>query len=261
VFADQPTPLDLHFRLFGFPVRVSPWFWLVSALLGDFVFRRYGLPYLLLWVACVFVSILLHELGHAFAARWFGSPCRIDLVAFGGLASYTHPPRSGWRRMLVALAGPAAGFLLAGVVYGSNRVARWDEASPFAERAYDFLMWVNLFWNCVNLLPIWPLDGGKVCRELAYMAGARRPDAVAYGVSIVVAGLLALWGILVAVGQEPRWLAENVEFAPSLFMTIWFGLFAVQSYLLLQEENRQASWGSRSSYYELDDDSPPWKRR
>lgn len=259
MFADNPTPFDLHFRLFGFPVRVSPWFWLVSALLGDFILNKYGLLYLLVWIACVFVSILLHELGHAFAARWFGSPARIDLIAFGGLASYAHPPRAGWRRMLIALAGPAAGFLLAGAIYGSNEAAPWRESSDFALRTYSFLIWINLFWNCVNLLPIWPLDGGKVCRELAYMAGARNPDAIAYGVSMVVAGLLAVWGLLVATGNEPRWLVENSPFAPSLFMTIWFGLFAVQSYVLLQEANRRAAWGK--PYHDEDDDRLPWERR
>jgi Zn-dependent protease len=259
VFADNPTPLDLHFRLFGFPVRVSPWFWLVSALLGDFILQRYGLLYLLLWIACVFVSILLHELGHAFAARWFGSPARIDLIAFGGLASYPHPPRAGWRRMLIALAGPAAGFLFAAIIYGSNEVKPWRESSDFARRTYWFLMWVNLFWNCINLLPIWPLDGGKVCREVFYMAGARSPDAVAYGVSMVAAGLLTVWGILVATGNEPRWLVENSPYRPSLFMTIWFGLFAVQSYLLLQEANRQAAWGK--PYTDEGDDRLPWERR
>jgi stage IV sporulation protein FB len=259
VFADNPTPFDLHFRLFGFPVRVSPWFWLVSALLGDFILRAFGLPYLLVWIACVFVSILLHELGHAFAARWFGSPARIDLIAFGGLATYTHPPRAGWRRMLIALAGPAAGFLFAGAVYGSNEAARWRESSDFAFQTYNFLIWINLFWNCINLLPVWPLDGGKVCRELAYMAGARKPDAIAYGVSMVVAGLLVVWGLLAATGNDPRWLDENVPFAPSLFMTLWFGLFAVQSYLLLQEANRQSAWGK--PYADEDDDRLPWERR
>lgn len=258
MFADNPTPFDLHFRLFGFPVRVSPWFWLVSGLLGDFILQRFGLPYLLLWIACVFVSILLHELGHAFAARWFGSPSRIDLIAFGGLATYSHPPRAGWRRMLVALAGPAAGFLFAGAVYGSNEVVQWSESSDFARRTFSFLIWINLFWNCINLLPIWPLDGGKVCRELAYMAGARNPDAIAYGVSMVAAGLLTVWGILVATRNEPRWLAENSPYAPSLFMTLWFGLFAVQSFLLFQEANRQASWGRR---YSDEDDRLPWERR
>src|SRR5262249_22692898 len=137
--------------------------------------------------------------------------------------------------------------------------ARWSEVSPVAERTYWFLIGINLFWNCINLLPIWPLDGGKVCREVLFMAGARRPDAVTYAVSLVVAGLLAVWGILIATGNEPRWLAENSPYAPSLFMTIWFGLFAFQSYTLLQEENRRPRWGQ--TYADDDDDAVPWRRR
>jgi stage IV sporulation protein FB len=261
VFADNPTPFDLHFRLFGFPVRVSPWFWLIMALLGNWVFSHpdYGPPYLLLWMACGFVSILAHELGHAVLIRRFGSPSAIVLHGFGGYAEMPYPPTARWKRILIALAGPAAGIALLGVVVGSNLAGGWAERSPVLAAAFLFLVLMNLIWSLFNLLPIWPLDGGRVCREVLSVAGARRPDAAAFAVSLAVSGLLTLWGILVAAGQEPRWLADNVPYAPTLFMTLWFGLFAVQSYLLLQKANRQASWGR--SYYDEDDDSSPWRRR
>jgi hypothetical protein len=77
---------------------------------------------------------------------------------------------------------------------------------------------------------------------------------------MVTAGLLALWGILVALNREPLWLAENSPYHPSMFMTIWFGLFAVQSFALLQEANRQSTWG-RGTHYDEDDDTPPWRQR
>ena len=138
-----------------------------------------GSPYLLVWIACVFVSILLHELGHAFAARWFGSPARIELFAFGGLASYDAPaagrvaadadrPGRPGRRV------PAR----RGRSTAATRPPRWRESSDFALRNVHLPDLDQPVLELLNLLPIWPLDGGQVCRELAYMAGARKPDAV-----------------------------------------------------------------------------------
>ena len=63
MFDSQPTPLDLTFRVGPFPIRVQPWFFLGMAFLG-WEFARFGVHVLLLWVACGFVSILVHELGH-----------------------------------------------------------------------------------------------------------------------------------------------------------------------------------------------------
>ena len=72
------TPYDLNFRLFGFPVRIHPLFWLGAVLLGGWTFDL-GLEYAAIWVAVVFVSILVHELGHAIAFRTFGVDSHIVL--------------------------------------------------------------------------------------------------------------------------------------------------------------------------------------
>lgn len=260
MFGDiSPTPLDLRFRLFGFPVRVHPLFWLVMALLGNWTFNDpvLGPAAILLWVACGFVSILWHELGHAFAARWFGSPVQVILTAFGGLAVYPYSPPAGWRRMVIAAAGPIAGFILLGLVYGSNEASDWALRSPVLRRVYFYLFVMNLFWNLINLLPIWPLDGGKVLREVFYIAGLRRPDPATYAVSLVTSGLLAAYGVLLYLRMDTGWLAKVVPaiLAPGPFMTLWFVLFAVQSYQLLQQSNRQSAWD------DPDDDRLPWQRR
>jgi stage IV sporulation protein FB len=90
VFIDhQPTSFDVTFRLGRFPVRVHPLFWLSMALIGLPWFDR-SLLLGLLWVACGFVSILVHELGHALAIRHYGSPASIQLIAFGGLATASY---------------------------------------------------------------------------------------------------------------------------------------------------------------------------
>ena len=80
-----PTQADLHFRIFGFPVRVHPLFWVVTVLLG---LQGRADPFeTLVWVGVVFVSILVHELGHATLERTFGGHPWITLYSFGGLAS------------------------------------------------------------------------------------------------------------------------------------------------------------------------------
>src|SRR5262245_48041042 len=75
------TPYDLRFQLFGTPVRVHPLFWLVSAILG-WPFIEAGLIYLALWVFCSFLSILLHEFGHIWMGKLFGSDGYIVLYSF-----------------------------------------------------------------------------------------------------------------------------------------------------------------------------------
>src|SRR5262245_25627915 len=91
------TSFDLNFRVLGTSVRVHPLFWLISALMGGDLLRL-GLEYLLLWVACVFVSILLHEFGHVLVGRLFGSNGSIVLYSLGGLAVGSNALASRWQR-------------------------------------------------------------------------------------------------------------------------------------------------------------------
>ena len=109
-----PTEFDLRFSMFGIPVRVHPLFWAVSAFMG---WNPNDIKMTLIWIACVFVSILVHELGHALTARYFGWPPEIVLYHFGGLAMFQ--PYSGMttkRSIIVSAAGPFAGFAFLGAV-------------------------------------------------------------------------------------------------------------------------------------------------
>jgi hypothetical protein len=106
----QPTALDLSFRLFGFPVRVHPLFWVSTLLLGNSTIHgsEHPLAGLTVWVWVTFVSILVHELGHAFAFRWSGAEARIWLHWFGGLAVSPNRPESPRRSIVISLAGPSS---------------------------------------------------------------------------------------------------------------------------------------------------------
>src|SRR5438067_8656185 len=93
------TPLDLNFRLGRVPVRVTPWFWVGSAFLGWDYLRVFGFPALLLWIVCVFFSILLHEMGHVMMGQAFGTRGHIILQAMGGLAVGSSDLYNRWRRI------------------------------------------------------------------------------------------------------------------------------------------------------------------
>lgn len=194
----QHTPQDLRFQLFGFPCRVHPLFWL-SALL--FALPGRGLPgnmvlaLLISRTACLFVSILVHELGHAFLIRWAGFRPEVVLHAFGGYALY-HPHRAIRTSVSVAIsfAGPAAGFLLYGLVllieYGVTNGYQ-HRLSPVLRDMFLQLEWINLYWGLVNLLPIYPLDGGQIVRAWMQSRWGLNGIRQSLMVSIIAAGATA----------------------------------------------------------------------
>jgi membrane-associated protease RseP (regulator of RpoE activity) len=198
----RTTPYDLRFPLFGIPVNVTPWFWAAAVLTGWNSLSAGKYVLLLIWIACFFVSILVHELGHAVTARSFGCEPEIFLYEFGGLAVFRPNYRfTTTRSVLVSLAGPMAGFLLFGVVYlakGPVESSAWYEnlGETGQERVYDFflqMIWINLAWGLVNLLPVIPLDGGRIAEAILTRLRYRDGRELAIKFSIVVAGAAALW--------------------------------------------------------------------
>ena len=193
----RPTRFDLAFSLFGIPVRVLPWHWLMSVLMGwDFMHDPENGPVLLIiWVAIVFVSILVHEMGHALAANLFGYPPHILLYQFGGLTLFE--PYRGYstgKAIAITLAGPAAGFLLGmAVLVASFAVGigfGWKLSGDVATAALGMALFINFFWTILNLMPVMPLDGGQVCREVCLALSPRSGMTVALWISIVVAVLI-----------------------------------------------------------------------
>lgn len=256
----QPTPYDLKFRAFGFPVRVHPLFWLAAVLLGSNLLNDpdHGVIFLGMWVGVLFVSILVHELGHGFAYRVFGGDGRLWIYWFGGLAiSQTVRPTSK-QQIVISLAGPAAGFVLAAIVYFTDMFTDWGHSGVVASEAYRQLIFVNLAWGLVNLLPIIPLDGGWVSREVCGLARLRRSQETALKISLGTAGLIvaySLWSMATPWREfyavMPWWMPRG-----SLYTAILFGMLAYGNWQQLQ-------YLGRSNLYwdDPDDDSPPWRRR
>jgi len=156
----------------------------------------------------VFVSILVHELGHALAARAHGWEPRITLHGFGGLASYRPTYRSPRAQILITAAGPAAGFALAALVAAliaasGHRVEfGWPHSiMPLRYEGYDSerlnllisdLLIINIFWGLMNLLPIYPLDGGQIAQEVLQLANPQDGLRQSLWLSVIVAALAAI---------------------------------------------------------------------
>jgi Zn-dependent protease len=249
--------------------------------MGWNAFRDYGLQYLLLWVVCVFVSILVHELGHALMGRLFGSQSHIVLYSFGGLAIGSNSLRSRWQRIAVSFAGPLAGFLLFGAVVlavavfmpqrfgalvdqvlgyvGLGRGFGLAEFRPtLVVKAVDFLVQINLFWGLVNLLPIWPLDGGQITHELCTWASPDNGTKAALSISAAVAGLLALNG---AVGWlRKQSLIPYIDLGDPGWAALFFGILAVNCIFVLQQLRQHPGAGRRWGRDPDEEERMPWER-
>src|SRR5262249_28699143 len=123
-----PTQFDLRFRLLGVPVRVHPAFWLFTAIFGWSYLQALGFAHFLLHMAIIFVSFLVHEMGHVLMGRAFGEWGYIVLGSFFGLAIGNYERLRRWQRIAVSFAGPTGNFLLVGlgVAYGMSVAPQWN---------------------------------------------------------------------------------------------------------------------------------------
>jgi stage IV sporulation protein FB len=236
---------ELRFRLFDIPVRVHPWFWLTTLMMG----ATDDVGLVLIWVGVCFVSILVHELGHVIAFRSFGVRAEAVLYAWGGLAVPDRSPRkSTFAEVVISVAGPAAGFLLAALVIAAAsfagakiffgfemfviptvRATLLPAGEAFDDRSLYYwnvilndLLYVNIYWGLVNLLPIYPLDGGRVSRALFEHRDPNRGIRRSLLVSAIVAAAVAVLGLA----------------TKSMYLLIMFGVLAAGSATMWEAQRR-----------------------
>ena len=212
--APPSSPYDLRFRLLDVPVRVSPWFWLVMLMLSRP--DKGELTFALVFILCAFISILIHEFGHGLTGRATGSePSEIVLYGMGGLCCYESSQQSQLARFLTIAAGPSAGFAFAAIVLAIGKFALGIEPvnviamfgigpgdrfnvfqhshSPIVIDAFINLIYINVLWGLINLLPVWPLDGGQMSEILLGWIDRRNASRWAHGISLLTAGGIAVW--------------------------------------------------------------------
>jgi stage IV sporulation protein FB len=257
------SPYDLQFNFLGFQVRITWGFWIVAAVLGwttsDLVDRMAlnrinnvemdspGAPILLcIWIVALFISILVHELGHSLAMRYYGMNSRIVLYHFGGMAI---PDSFGsWRgarlrnlgpreQVVISAAGPVLQILL-GITFlaiavglglrtlETNEVDYWFGTSlkktnqvPSSAVVLMFfhgMVWPSIYWAIFNLAPILPLDGGHIMRGALFLSKNQQPARTAHMVSVVAGAVIGLWflsaqqpfaGIMFLVFAASNWQA------------------------------------------------------
>lgn len=178
----------------------------------------------ILWIPAVVICILLHELGHALVMRAYGYEAAVVLYSFGGLAI----PRGRqlgarqpgpWGQILISAAGPGSGFVLAALLAAVLQalgwlVVFWPEHSLrdfmllpvvpnhlYISRFLFFVFQITVWWGVINLLPIFPLDGGQIAQQVFTLI--HPPDAMrnALILSVIIGGLIAF----VAFVQWKEW--------------------------------------------------------
>ena len=190
----------LRFRLGPIPVEVHYSHFLMAAVLGlpPNPTEAGALASLAIWMAVVFVSVLIHELGHALVSLSYGYHPRIKLVWTGGVTFPNPPGPIPWHRdMLLTLAGPVFGL---GLFVLAQFAATALHPTGSAQQALVDLIWVNKWWSLANLLPIVPLDGGQVAQVGLMRAFGRRGFVLSQVLSL--ASALVVGALMLGRGQQ-----------------------------------------------------------
>lgn len=194
-------------RLFGVELRLDySWFvifalvaWMLAG--GHFPMMYQGWSTATYWMVGVltslvfFASVVAHELAHSTVSRSVGVPVRsITLFIFGGMASLDREPDRPRDELLIAAAGPVASLVLAGLFAALGRLT--DPTAPIGAAA-TWLGWINLSLALFNLIPGFPLDGGRVLRAVVWGAthDLRSATRIAAAVGRVVAFAFIFWGV------------------------------------------------------------------
>jgi Zn-dependent protease len=262
----QPSDYDWRFTILGFPTRVTWLFWVVSAALGydaamgmqrlyaaQFQVNVHFALLLAIWVGVTLVSILVHELGHALAFRFYGIGCHIVLYQMGGLAipgagnvwsnmGYRRRLRH-WDEIVISAAGPAIQLVLA-LIVGTIAILcgifvrefAWMAPlldmrlslpkDPFVYSFVRFMVTINVWWAVLNLLPIYPLDGGQIVQHLVGMVRRTSGLVEAHMIGAVLGALVAVWFF-----QQG-----------STFSAILFASMAINNFQALQAGNGPRIW-------------------
>ena len=177
---------------------------MMAGIFGFYVYQGWTLVAALAGIGlilAVFACVVLHELGHAFMARKYGIPT-IDIVMYpiGGVARLTRMPRVPKQELFIALAGPAVNLVIALVLFGAGRVLGTPlaDADAFQPQAnlISVLMWINIGLVLFNMVPAFPMDGGRVLRAaLASQMEYRNATHIASLIGQALALVFGVYGL------------------------------------------------------------------
>lgn len=142
------------------PIRIYPFFWMMIFILGWL--NSLSVSGTLLWAGVIFFSVLLHEYGHALTAIAFGQQAQIELIGLGGVTHRHGNKLPLWKEFIIVLNGPLVSLLLAAGAYVLRETVIDRSSSNWFTYLVSITLYANLFWTIVNLLPVHPLDGGRL---------------------------------------------------------------------------------------------------
>jgi Zn-dependent protease len=163
--------------IFGIEVRIHVTFFLVLAWIALVYYQNAGLSGAIqgvLFILVLFGCVLLHEFGHALAAREFGIKTPdITLLPIGGVARLSRIPDKPWQELVVAIAGPLVNVVIAAAltfaIHGSTEILQIDRLENPRIELLDALRSINVMLVLFNMIPAFPMDGGRVLRSLLAM--------------------------------------------------------------------------------------------
>lgn len=223
----------LRFSLFGIPVGVHLTF-LFVALLGP---RGGGWVDIAIWTGAAFVSILLHEMGHALTARAYDARgVNVTLYGLGGLTSYSHGSAgmTPGRSFIISAAGSFVGIVIGGLFWLLERNGMFSGTSAEVQLFVDSIIFTALLWGVLNWIPIVPLDGGHMVESLAAMVNEEKAPLI---------GQIVTW-IAVAV-VVPLALVTGRQFAA--IIVVLFAIAGVREYRTQRDAVRQRERARKES--------------
>lgn len=202
------------FRLFGIQLQLHLTFFILILFVVYQGGSKDGISggiWGLLIIILVFVCVVLHELGHCLAAKRYGVHIhRILLLPIGGMAQFGSIPRQPQRELIIALAGPLVNFTIVGMLYflsGSPERLLIDENYYNLSDTLSLLLVFNLIMGCFNLLPVFPMDGGRILRALLAL---KFTYLKATKLAIYIAKPLAIIGFIMGIFYLDNWIMAGV---------------------------------------------------
>lgn len=232
------------FRLAGVDVFLN-WTWFLLVLYA--VERGHGNQSSIVWsvlsLLALFLIVLTHEFGHSLACRQVGGTAnRIMLWPFGGVA-YVDPPQRPGAVLWSIVAGPLVNVVLIPILFGAitfAKISGWEQSMP---DAYSFLLmvaWINKRLLYFNILPIYPLDGGKILWALLWLVmGRARSLMVATVLGLLGLACFVLWALL----SREVWL---ILISVYLVMNCWGGLQRARALLKIERQPRRQGFACPS---------------
>lgn len=217
------------FTLAGIPVTVQPWFFAVILFLGA-LYAQLGWGYVVSWVLIATLSITVHEFGHAFAFRGFGLRPTITLHGMGGLTSASTSDADATftpaKSIVTSLAGPLSALFLIGIpAWIAARNRGFDPGLGFTishfgtnptEIILQQLVFINVGWSLLNLIPVLPLDGGNIVASVGELVAPDSGRRIANIASIALSVTFGIWG----------W--TNHFFVAPIFAAMFIGMNVVE---------------------------------